>query len=58
MKNLTKAQNEERESFVRCLKEKGDAINDWTFGCVAVDDEQIKDVAPMVAPGTSVVIED
>ncbi len=37
---------------------KGDEINDWTFGCVAVDDEQIKDVGPMVAPGTSVVIED
>jgi murein L,D-transpeptidase YafK len=37
---------------------KGDEIQDWTLGCVAVDDEQIKEVAPMVAPGTLVVIED
>ncbi len=37
---------------------KGDEINDWTLGCVAVDDDQIKEVAPMVAPGTLVVIED
>lgn len=37
---------------------RGDEIQDWTLGCVAVDDEQIKEVAPMVAPGTLVVIAD
>jgi len=37
---------------------KGDDIQDWTLGCVAVDDDQIKEVAPMVPVGTLVVIED
>ena len=37
---------------------KGDEIQDWTLGCVAVDDEQIKEVSSLVAPGTTVLIED
>ena len=37
---------------------KGDEINDWTLGCVSVDDEQIKEVARLVDVGASVTIED
>jgi murein L,D-transpeptidase YafK len=37
---------------------KGDQIQDWTLGCVAVDDEQIKEVSALVSPGVLVVIED
>jgi murein L,D-transpeptidase YafK len=36
----------------------GDEIQDWTLGCVAVDDEQIKEVASFVSVGTPVHIED
>jgi murein L,D-transpeptidase YafK len=36
----------------------GDEVQDWTLGCVAVDDEQIKEVATLVSVGTPVVIED
>jgi murein L,D-transpeptidase YafK len=36
----------------------GDEIQDWTLGCVAVDDQQIKEVSSLVEVGTPVHIED
>ena len=36
----------------------GDEIQDWTLGCVAVDDEEIQRIAPMVPVGTPVHIAD
>ncbi len=32
--------------------------SDWTFGCIALDDDEIDEIAKLVPNGTAVVIED
>jgi len=38
--------------------EKDHKATDWTFGCIALDDAEIDEVASMVAEGTRIVITD